>query len=98
MTDDYWAVEELNASACGLRIVSLCPPEARGHNQPSFNLQPVEARQSTVRRLMLETEIAARSVFFAGGFKSNVACYVATTHRDPERCVSVDARASPWER
>ncbi len=92
LTDDYWAVEQLKDPSYGLRVSSLCPPEIGGHDQPTFNAQPVEWRRAVVERLLVETQIAAQSGFFTGGFKSNVARYVATIHSNPGRCISADSR------
>ncbi len=97
LTDDHAAVDELADPRHGFRVVALCPSDSRGHDQPSFNLQTAEDRRAIIRRLVIETGIAARSGFFAGGYQSNVARYVATVHADPGRCVSVDAQKTPWE-
>jgi hypothetical protein len=98
LTDDHSAVEELAAVRPGYRVVSLCPEGERGHDQASFTAASPEQRRASIRRLAVETEIAARSGFFAGGYRSNIARYIATVHRQPERCISADGQTSPWGR
>jgi hypothetical protein len=98
LTDDRGVVEALAQAGSGHRVVSLCPSDERGHDQASFIAALPEQRRASIRRLVVETEIAARSVFFAGGYRSNIARYIATVHRQPQCCVSVDGQAAPWER
>jgi hypothetical protein len=93
LTDDFSAVEDLRAVASGYRIVTLAEPAERGYRQPSFDLLPLETKRRQIRRLLVETEVAARSQIFVGGFKSNVARYVALTHDRPRNCFSVDGLA-----
>jgi len=96
LTDDFAAVGELEAACPGRRVVSLCPPGEAGHDQETFNAAPLGIRTATVRRLVAESVIAAQSDAFAGGFKSNVAKFIASIHADPRRCASTDALAAPW--
>jgi hypothetical protein len=90
LTDDYTAVEEFRAAAPEYNILTLCDPSERGFHQ--FSTRPPAAgdRRRSIRRLLQEVDIAARSSLFLGGFKSNVARYIALTHRSPACCFSVD--------
>lgn len=96
LTDDFAAAGELQAACPGRRVHTLCPPDESGHDQERFNAAPVEARAATVRRLVVECLIAASSDAFVGGYKSNVAKFVASIHADPGRCASTDALTAPW--
>jgi hypothetical protein len=96
LTDDHRAVEELRATCGAMRVVSLCREDQGGHHQADFNAQPPEEKTAAIRRLLVEVEIATRSGLFAGGFKSNLACFVADAHGHPERCISTDARQPGW--
>lgn len=95
LTDDFSAVEDLRAVASGYHIVTLAEPAERGYRQPSFDLLPLEAKRRQIQRLLVETKVAARSQVFIGGFKSNVARYIALTHDRPQACFSVDG-LSHW--
>ncbi len=96
LTDDYRAVQDFRAAAPGFRVVTLCPPHATGHDQSTFNAGRPEEKWATIRRLLVEANIASRSQFFAGGFKSNIPKFIASVHFDPSRCVSTDSKITPW--
>ena len=91
LTDDYAAIRELRALAPRLRLVTLCPRTSTGYRNRDFLQRPLAARTAALRRVLAEVQIAAQSALFAGPYKSNLARYVANIHRDPARCVSVDA-------
>ncbi len=96
LTDDIRAAQELERVCRENRVVSICPPDAVGHHQPQFNAAPPAEKAATALRLAMECVIATRSAAFAGGFKSNVARFVATVHANPARCVSTDSKLVPW--
>ena len=96
LTDDFAAVSDLQTACRDRRVVTLCPPDADGHDQAMDVADATEATAESVRRLLVDCLIAARSDAFAGGFKSNVAKFVTSIHIDPARCVSTDSQATPW--
>jgi hypothetical protein len=92
MTDDYRCVEEVKTAAPGRIVHSLCLPSERGYRQDEFSASDVEQKRDSLKRLIAETEIAAASSLFIGGFKSNVARFVTLWHHQPRRCVSIDGQ------
>ena len=91
LTDDYGVIEELGAMEHGCRVVTLCPPDERGHDAARFNGYPVGRKRRTIERLLAEAQIASQSALFVGGYKSNVARFIVNVHRDGARCVSIDS-------
>lgn len=92
MTDDYKMIEDLKLTGQGYSIFTFCSPEESGYRQPAFSsLEPVQ-KAARIQRLIAETQIAAASSIFLGGFKSNVARFVRLWHAHPDRCFSVDGQ------
>lgn len=92
MTDDYRMIEDLKLAGPDYSIFTFCSPEENGYRQPDFSsLEPVQ-KVDRIQRLIAETQIAAASSIFLGGFKSNVARFVRLWHAHPERCFSVDGQ------
>lgn len=91
MTDDYTVIEEIEAHGTSYRIATLCTPDQRGHRTAEFKRLNLEERQRRLKDLLIEAEIAARSALFVGGYRSNVARYIANVHRNPAACMSVDS-------
>lgn len=92
LTDDFRVVEDFAASSSEFRFVTLCPPTEIGHRQRTFNALPTAEKREEISRLLTEVHIAAASGLFVGGFKSNVALYIAAVHSDPANCFSVDGQ------
>jgi hypothetical protein len=92
MTDDYRCVEEVRSAAPGRTVHSFCLPSERGYQQDEFSAFDLGRKSASLKRLVAETEIAAESDLFIGGFKSNVARFVTLWHRAPRRCVSIDGQ------
>jgi hypothetical protein len=92
MTDDYRCVEDVRTAAQGRIVQSLCLPSERGYRQDEFSALDGERKGASLRRLVAETEIAAASSLFIGGFKSNVARFVTLCHHRPGRCFSIDGQ------
>jgi hypothetical protein len=90
MTDDYSIVEELRVAAPDLDMETFSAPTERGYRQNDFSAKSSAEKEESLKRLLAEAQIAARSELFLGGFKSNVARYIALTHKAPERCFSLD--------
>lgn len=95
MTDDYSTVEQLRSIAPDLEFLTECRPDQRGYEQTQFSAMPVDAKLAERRSLIAETEIAAKSTIFVGGFSSNVDRFIVLRHQDPKACFSVD-REKKW--
>ncbi len=95
MTDDFGVVGELSEFARGYDVVSLCQPHQRGYSQNQFSTQSAVEKANDLNGLIAETQIAAASSIFIGGYKSNVARFIPLWHPDPRRCFSVDG-ARHW--
>ncbi len=92
MTDNYSMIEDLKQAGPDYSISTLCHPEEMGYYQPAFSsLEPVQ-KADRIQRLIAETQIAAASSIFLGGYKSNVARFVRLSHAHPDRCLSVDSQ------
>ena len=96
LTDDYSAVDELQASAPTLQFHTISNASHRGYDQRTFSAFPVDAKRTERLELIAETEIAMRSVVFIGMFGSNVSRFIALRHLTPDRCFSVDSTRR-WE-
>ncbi|HEY9773132.1 MAG TPA: hypothetical protein V6C81_04920 [Planktothrix sp.] len=90
MTDDYTTVEQLRAEAPQIHFETLNTPADRGYRQKAFDRLSLREKLRSIRQLVSETQIAASSCFFLGGYKSNVARFITLQHQDPGRCYSVD--------
>lgn len=95
MTDDYGAVEQLRSAAPSIHFETTCDPSARGYEQTEFSARPVKVKLAERQALIAETEVAARSAVFIGGFSSNVDRFIMLRHHDPKACFSVD-REKRW--
>ena len=95
MTDDHSIVDELRAVASDLKFYSFSASSERGYRQNDFSAKPAADKERRLKRLLAEVEIVSRSNLFLGGFKSNVARYVALTHQSPALCFSIDD-AKKW--
>ena len=92
MTDDYRVIDDFRKVGRDYSIHTLCRREETGYSQLEFSsLDPVR-KTDQIRRLIAETQIAASSDVFLGGYKSNVARFVPLWHASPERCLSIDSR------
>ncbi len=90
MTDDFTVVEEISQVGRGYNVITLCQSHQRGYSQDRFSsMSPVE-KADDLKSLIAETQIAAASSIFIGGFKSNVARFVPLWHSNPSMCFSVD--------
>lgn len=92
MTDDYTSVEQLRDLAPDYRFDTLCTPEERGYDQATFSARTPSEKAAHLERLVMETQIAAGSDLFLGGFKSNVGRFITLIHKQPDRCFSMDAQ------
>jgi hypothetical protein len=92
MADDHRSVDELRAVAGSRRVFTLCSPSEQGYKQSDFSANTLQNKADCLQRLLQETQIAASSAVFIGGFKSNVARFVPLWHRDPRMCFSIDGQ------
>ena len=92
MTDDYSAADELRSVKSGRALFTFAMPGEQGYEQPEFDAQSREYKVQSCLRLINETQIAAASSIFIGGFKSNVARFVTLIHAHPEVCFSIDGQ------
>lgn len=92
MTDDYRCVEEIQTASPERTVKSFCLPSERGYQQGEFSAMDVERKRASRKQLIAETQIAAASYLFIGGFKSNVARFVTLWHNQPARCFSIDGK------
>jgi hypothetical protein len=95
MTDDFSVVGELSELARGYEVVSLCQPHQRGYSQNRFSTLSTVEKANDLNGLITETQIAAASSIFIGGYKSNVARFIPLWHSNPHRCFSIDG-AKRW--
>jgi hypothetical protein len=92
MTDDYGAVEELRDLVPPQQVRTLCSKNASGYRNNQFYRMSRAKRIQSVEGLLAEVRIASQSALFLGPYKSNLSRFVTNIHRDPTRCVSVDAQ------
>lgn len=92
MTDNFRMIEDLKLAGPGYSISTLCNPEEMGYYQPAFSSLEPEQKADRIQRLIAETQIAAASSVFLGGYRSNVARFVRLRHARPDRCFSVDSQ------
>lgn len=91
MTDDYTAFEQLQQIAPEYRFTTHCHPDERGYDQDIFSARTPQEKVVSLRRLLLETQVAMKSDLFLGGFKSNIGRFITLVHDRPEVCFSVDS-------
>lgn len=94
MTDDFSSVEELRNIAPEYSFQTLCDPAERGYDQVTFSARTPLEKKASLQRLLSESQMAARSDLFLGGFKSNVGRFITLLHSRPDRCVSVDSQTT----
>ena len=94
MTDDTTVLPAFEALAPDTRFVTLSP-EQTGYFHAEFVRRSAEAREHAMRRLLVETQIAASAGVFVCGLKSNVGRFVHLWAAPDQRLVSVD-RVKAW--
>lgn len=95
MTDDFSVVGELSELARGYDVISMCKPHQRGYSQNHFSGLSTVEKANDLHSLIAETQIAAASSIFIGGYKSNVARFIPLWHFSPRMCFSIDG-ARHW--
>lgn len=95
LSDDYREVAEAQAQHPQLELITLCTPEEQGYYQDDFLALRRDEQLRSLRRLIVEVLIAARSAAFIGLYRSNVSLMVAALHPHPDKCASVD-QAKAW--
>jgi hypothetical protein len=94
LTDDYGAFKDLQDSLPGYALRTLCPPEARGHDQDRFNARGREWRRQQHAVLFAEILLALGSRVFVGTASSNLSRLVMLL-RSGENCLSLSGRLLP---
>lgn len=88
-TDDYVNIRAIKNEYPQLKIVSICKPTTKGHDQISFNTQTKEDRFDAMIELFTEIEILSHSKMFVGTQSSNIGMFMGM-RIGPTKCKYVD--------
>ena len=96
LTDDYSYFLKLRDSLPKYKFLTLSDPSGEGYDNKKFQDRSLDFRRTALQRLVGSVDIAGKSDFFIGPFRSNPSRMVPMLQGTRQCCISADS-AKRWK-